>query len=437
MRVILKCPYCEYESSVLDERSICPECGTPLIPRITDTEEKIPKETTGNGVWIWRKYLAYAPTQKITLWEGKTPIIRAKNLEKHYGLEEVYIKDESRNPSGTFIDRGAAIAVSWAKNFRKRRIIIPSLGDFGVSLSAYARKAGLKSTVYSVKSLPTSKYYQTLLLADSVRFYSTYKEVLDKVSRISSKVAYPIFPEDPRLIDGYRTLAYEIIRDMGKPPKTVVVPVGNGTLISALWSAFEDFGYHPVFIGIRGSMEDIIIRDIYVEKPRFIRVVNSFLKESGGKIVDITPQQALKASNDLALYEGLLLEPAGASVLHALSTENLEPPIVLITTGARLRDPMIIKLLTEVKRGVSYGKGLGITKLKILEILALKREAYPYELWKTLREDYGIHIALRNVYMHIKDLERDGYIKKAREEKINGRRTNIYVITRKGLGIIF
>jgi len=436
MEVILKCPNCEFVSSTLNERSTCPECGTPLVPRIIGIKEKIPRETTGNGIWTWKKYLAYVPTQKITLWEGRTPIIRARNLEELYGLEGIYIKDESRNPSGTFIDRGAAIAVSWAKNLGKRRIIIPSLGDFGVSLSAYARKAGLKSTVYSVKSLPTSKYYQTLLLADSVKFYSTYEEVLNKVSKITSKIAYSLLPEDPRLIDGYRTLAYEIIRDMGKAPETIVVPVGNGTLISALWSAFDDFGYHPVFIGIRGGMEDIIIRDIYVEKPRFIDVINSFLKESGGKIVDITPQQALKASNDLALYEGLFLEPAGASVLHALSLESLEPPIVLITTGARLRDPMIIKLLMEAKRGVSYGKGLGVTKLKILEIIALKREAYPYELWKTLREDYGIHIALRNVYMHIKDLEEGGYIKKVKEEKINGRKTTVYTITRKGLGVI-
>ena len=437
MKKVLNCPICGFVTSNIDETSHCPECGAPLVPRIMGAKGKSPKKMKGIGVWIWQKFLTYVPEQKITLWEGRTPLIRAKNLEEVYGINEIYVKDESRNPTGTFIDRGAAIAVSWAKNVGKHRIVIPSLGDFGVSISAYARKAEIKSTVYSVRSLPTSKYYQTLFLADSVRFYSTYEEALDNVMKIKSKITYPLLPEDPRLVDGYRTLAFEVIEEMEKPPETIVVPVGNGTLIYALWSAFDDFGLNPTFIGVRGSVEDMIIRDIYVEKPRFMNLINSFLKEKGGKIVDITPQEALKASSDLALCEGLFLEPAGASVLHALSHESLEPPIVLITTGARLRDPMIIKRLIESKRGTSYVMGFGVTKLKILEIMGVKRETYPYELWKTLREDYGIHIALRNVYAHIKDLEEGGYIKKTREEKINGRKTIFYTITRKGLRVIF
>jgi len=420
----LECLSCQKTYELRDDLSVCPECGGPLVPRTSKIENLKEKECT--GIWRWKDYIPFAAniTSEITLYEGKTPLIRGKKLEEHFGCGPIYIKDESRNPTGTFIDRGSAVLTSYAKSNNVKSITVPSLGDLGVSISAYSRHAGLHTTIYLPKTAPVSKYYQTLLLADSVRVRDNYESLLEEVKKIRLKHTLVAYPWDSRLIAGYRTLVYEIVKEL-RDVSTVVVPMGNGVLLLSVWYTFLDLGLKPTIIGVRGSKVHPVIMDISVERSKILDFAVSCVKESGGEIISVDVEDALEASYMLATLEGFMLEPVGASTLSALIRKALDPPVVLIMTGSTLKDPMMIEKMITRKRGRSIARSLGITKLRILEILSMEGSTYPYRVWKLLREYYGISIALRNVYKHIKDLEDMGLIKKV-EERRQGKRTITY-----------
>lgn len=425
----LECVNCHETYEIKEDLRECPRCGYPLFPRVSGLKKVTKEDRT--GVWGWRKYIPFQEniTHEITLHEGNTPLIRGERLEDYLGYSGIYIKDETRNPTGTFIDRGSAVLVSYVKSRDLRSLVIPSLGDLGISIGAYSKRAGLHTTVYLTKNLPVSKYYQTLLLADSVRIRDDYQSILNEIQRTRLKHIVTVYPWDPRLVAGYRTLVYEIANDL-KDVQTVVVPIGNGVLLLSVWYAFQDLGLSPVIIGVKGAEIHPMIMDIAVERSKLLDLALSVVKESGGKIISVSVKNALEVSYMLAVLEGFLLEPAGASTLSALiSDSSLEAPVVLITTGSTLKDPMMIEKMITRKRGKSIARSLGITKLRILEILSIEEKVHPYKVWKLLKDYYGISIALRNVYKHMKDLEDMGLIKRIEEKKLGKRKITYYTVS--------
>jgi len=441
VRKVLKCPSCGTEYPPFPPKLNCDNCGSPLIPRIMNLKfEDVYRRVSYGGIWVFKDLLVSSGKSEVTLGEGLTPLIKAVRLGEYLGLSNVLIKDESRNPLGTFIDRGSATLMSVALNLGFKKVVVASLGDLGISISAYARKAKIKSYVIMPHSITPSKAYQALVLADKVEFTSSYEEAIRKV--LKTKDSLQVTPLNPYLLDGYRTIYYEVYSELGKHPDVLIVPVGDGALMTSLWYALKDLGGKTMIIGVKGCSSTPLLKDICVEKPLYERVIKDILQDSDGFIVEVCDKDVIEAVKLLANNEGLLIEPVGVSSIAGLVklSINDELPsnklVVTLITGGALRDASILRLLTDKHIMQEEGLKIGFTKLKILEILVSQGPLHPYAIWKVLRDSYGIKISLRVLYQHIEELERLGLIKISNYERIGGRVRKVYEVTSKGVKLL-
>ncbi len=443
---VLKCLGCGNEFPPLfriNGRLIteCPNCSSVLLPTIKWVSKPLVSiKDYSKGIWGLSDVLVSNYVEITTLREGLTPTIQAKNLSKYLGVKLLMIKDESRNPTGTFIDRGVATAISTAKYLGIKYVAAASLGDLGVSVSTYARRFGLKSLVYMPDSISPIKAYQAMLLADKVKFVSSYEEALKKVREKSNY--FKIIPSNPYLLDGYRTLFYEVIINEQELPSVIITPVGDGALITTIWNCIKELNMSATVYGVKASKRTPVLRDIYVEKPLLGNIINDIMHDLGGKVVEVNESEVLEAMRYLVRYEGILTDPVGASSLAALvklinegSISESDKVLLIMTSGA-LSDIAILRLLHGSEERRSTVLNIGFTKLKILELIAVKGRLHPYAVWKELRNGYGIRISLRVLYQHINELESMGLIRKVGEVKVDGRVRKLYEITNEGLMMI-
>lgn len=434
----LKCIECGYTTGAIRNDLKCPVCGGLLVAML----EGIPTRIDGEGVWVWGKYLAAgSASSKVTLGEGNTPLIKARRLGRKLGIKELILKDETRNPTGTFIDRGSATLASIAKHRGIRKLVVASTGDLGISISAYARRAGIKTKIFMPGKAQTSKVYKTAALADSLLITQTYEEALNRLRKYESTAGImQVNPKNPYLIDGYRTIAYELLADAGPLVKeaTVIVPVGDGALITALWTVFRDINYKVRFVGVRGCSDSPLIKDMYVKEPLLKDKIEEAISEANGEIIEICEEEAIEASVTLLRHEGIMAGPIGSSTIAALSKLRSSSDVVIsIISGDSLGDAAVLrKIVDSIKGKKPQITGLGFTKSKILEILALKGPLHPYGTWKALKEEYSVKISLRVVYQHIRELNSLGYIETKGTVTEDNRVRKLYTITRKGLAFL-
>ena len=170
----LRCVRCGHEVGGVEYVSSCPQCGGLLITRASGCLRK----GKGSGVWVWGNGLFTSfMTPRVTLGEGNTPLIKSVKIGRSTGLT-LYFKDETKNPSGSFIDRGSATLATALKYFKIRSVVVPSTGDLSISVSTYLRRAGISSKAYVPSSVTLSKAYKTLLVSDRVKFVDSYEEAL-------------------------------------------------------------------------------------------------------------------------------------------------------------------------------------------------------------------------------------------------------------------
>ncbi len=417
----------------------CPRCGGPLLPHVSRFAPSI----TMNGVWGWKPMLfSRFSKENISLGEGWTPFLKARKIAQWAGTEKIFLKVESRNPTGTFIDRGSATLVSVAKHFNARKIVAPSMGDMGISLSSYCRKAGIRSKVFVPEDAPAVKVGKTLILADEVVLTKTYEEALKKASKYTSQEGvFVALPGNPYLLDGYRTLAYELL---SRAPEIVsqdfylVVPVGNGALITALYTALKDLGIKARFIGVKGCIKFPTIVDIYVESPLFLKFIEEIIAESKGYLVSVCEDEALEASLQLSRLEGFLTGPVGAASIAALRSLSLNESkaVLAVVSGDAPPDAVTVySILSRIHYRVEASpSSLGRTKAAILEVLSIEGPKHPYGIWKALVRERGFKISLRAVYQHVYELVRDGYISPLSSGK--GYRRRLYTLTPKALDML-
>ncbi len=434
----LKCIDCGYSTTAIRTDLRCPICGGLLVVMLED----VPTRIDGEGIWVWGECLAAgSASSKVTLGEGNTPLIKARRLGRKLGIKELILKDETRNPTGTFIDRGSATLVSMAKHMGIRKLVVASTGDLGISISAYARRAGIRTKIFMSGKAQTSKVYKTAALTDSLLITQTYEEALNRLRKYESTAGImPVNPKNPYLIDGYRTIAYELLADAGPLIKeaTVIVPVGDGALITALWTVFRDINYKVRFVGVRGCSDSPLIKDMYVKEPLLKNKIEKVISETNGEIIEICEEEAIEASVTLLRHEGIMAGPIGSSTIAALSKLRSSSDVVIsIISGDSLGDAAVLrKIIDSIKGKKPQITGLGFTKSKILEILALKGPLHPYGIWKALKEEYSIKISLRVVYQHIRELNSLGYIETKGTVTEDNRVRKLYMITKKGLALL-
>ncbi len=329
------------------------------------------------SVWRYRDFMPINDFSKtVTLNEGGTGLHFCERLGKQLGLNQLYVKNEGENPTGSFKDRGMTVGVTKAVELRVNSVICASTGNTSASLAAYAAKAGMQCAVLIPSGkIAYGKLAQAIIYgAKVIQVRGNFDEALDIVLKLSEKhrSIYLLNSINPFRIEGQKSLGYEIAEQLNQEsPDRVVVPVGNAGNISAIWKGFTEFrklgfietlpkmtgiqaeGSAPIAHAIKNRTKQIspvakpetIATAIRIGAPVSWKKAMNAILDSHGTAETVTDEEILGAQKMLSRLEGLFVEPASASSIAGLKklVENGEVDrnerIVCVTTGHGLKDP--------------------------------------------------------------------------------------------------
>ena len=331
------------------------------------------------NVWKYIEMLPIKPKSIVSLNEGGTNLIKCNRLAENIGINDLYIKFEGSNPTGSFKDRGMTVGISKAIELGFKNVICASTGNTAASLAAYSSRAGLNCYIVMAKGqIALGKLAQSIVHGAKIielkgKFDDAIKLVLD-ISKKSDDI-YLLNSINPFRLEGQKTVAFEICDQLnGISPDMVVVPVGNAGNISAIWKGFSEYNTYdlvkgkPKMIGVQAEgaspiidllntglseirpflKPDTIASAIRIGSPRSWKKAIKSISNSNGFGTSVNDQQILKAQKDLATMEGIFTEPAGASSIAALrkliNSGKIDKgdKVVCIATAHGLKDPDII-----------------------------------------------------------------------------------------------
>jgi len=307
-------------------------------------------------------------TPALTLHEGGTPLLRADRLAKWVGVDELYLKFDGLNPTGSFKDRGMVVAVAKALEQGARTIICASTGNTSASAAAYAARAGITCVVLlPAGKVALGKVAQAVAYgARIVTVQSNFDGALHVARDLSERHGAALVNSvNPFRIEGQTTAAFEICDALGAAPDVVALPVGNGGNITAYWLGFRR--YHernriaslPRMLGAQASGAAPFVRGRPIDEPETVATAIRIgrpatwqpaidaVKESKGQFAAMSDEQILRAYSEVARMEGLFCEPASAASIAALKgaveTGFVERSArcVCVLTGNGLKDPDI------------------------------------------------------------------------------------------------
>ena len=302
----------------------------------------------------------------ITLGEGATPLIRARRLGAEIGLDDLHLKFEGTNPTGSFKDRGMVLALNRAAAAGARAVVCASTGNTSASAAAYAAAAGIPCFVV----LPAGKVARGKLaqaVAAGARLITVdgnFDAALTIVRRLGDQgLAVVVNSINPDRLEGQQTAAFEIVEALGRGPDALALPVGNAGNITAYWRGFNrclPSGARPKMLGFQADGAAPIVLGAPVERPETvataIRIGNqaswqgaiTARDESGGLIEAVADDEILDAQRAVATLEGVFCEPAsaaGVAGVQRLAHErrlDRSDTVVCVLTGHGLKDPDIM-----------------------------------------------------------------------------------------------
>ncbi len=375
-----------------EKMQICPKCLEPVDPTydfdsFSTTKEEIssrPKE-----LWRYAELLPIEnPSNIVLIGAGFTPLTKAENLSKEFG-SKLYIKNDGLNPTGSFKDRPAGVAISKAKEWGDRVVGAASTGNLAAAAAAYAAKAGLKCYIFAPASTEIGKVSQTLAYGAKVILVDgTYDEANRMAHVASEELGWNIanVTTRPYYAEGSKTLAYEIAEQLGwRLPDHIVIPTASGALLYAIHRGINELielglveekevklhaaqaaGCAPIANSFKRGLERVepvehpntIAKAIAIGDPGDGDIALRIIRERGGRAEAVPDEEILEGINLLARHEGILTEPAGGVVVA--TTRRLiqeghigkdEETVMLITaTGLKTielverREDQIIKI---------------------------------------------------------------------------------------------
>jgi threonine synthase len=374
----LVCSRCAKIYSAGEVLNLC-DCGAPLLVhydlgQIRATWQKEDLRDAEPSMWRYAPVLPADSHEAVTLGEGWTPLIRATALERELGADELWIKDEGQNPTASFKARGLSCAVTMAKKLGLAKLAIPSAGNAGSALAAYAAAAGLESYIFMPRDVPQSNFIEcqasgahlTLvdgLISDCGRMVAERKqrEGWFEVSTL----------KEPYRIEGKKTMGYEVAEQFDwQLPDAIFYPCGGGVGLIGMWKAFdelEQLGWigakRPKMISVQAKGCEPITRafeqnassseffpDAHTVAAglRVPKALGDFLvlravRASGGTALSISDEEMLEAGILLASREGIFPAPEGGACVAAarrlLKSGFLKPNdrIVIYNTGSGLK----------------------------------------------------------------------------------------------------
>src|SRR6201991_3033662 len=376
----LECALCGKKHEAQRLHNLCTECGKPLLVRYdleraatSLTKESLPGRRA--DMWRYREVLPVLDdSNMISLGEGWTPLLQARNLGRQVGIPELYIKDESQNPTQSFKARGMTVAVSMAKELGVTKLAVPSAGNAAGALAAYAARAGLECFIFMPKDTPRANVVECEQTGAEVTLMDGL--ITDCGAEVGRrKEAEGWFDvstlKEPYRIEGKKTMGYELAEQFDwQLPDVIIYPTGGGTGLIGMWKAFdemEQMGWigskRPRMVTVQAAGCAPIVRAFHAgerfaeEFPnahttasglRVPKAIGDFLiidalRASGGTAIAVTDEELIEATKEIGAAEGIFCAPEGAACLPALrkmladGSVKSNERVVLFNTGSGVK----------------------------------------------------------------------------------------------------
>lgn len=277
----------------------------------------------------------------ITLGEGNTPLLPAPRLSQRLGIE-LWLKWEGANPTGSFKDRGMAVAVTRALERGASGVVCASTGNTAASCAAYAARAGLPAVVFTPRgAVARGKVAQARATGADVReIDGTFEDAHREARRLADEEGFVnVNSINPDRIEGQSSGAREVVEQLGRVPDVLALPYGGGGNTVAYAVGFGD--RLPRFVlGEAERRADTFASAIRIAEPVHHLEVGGVLKRSGGSVVTLSEEQIEEAWRLVAREEGLFCEPASAAGVAAVaaSVTAAGQKVVCVLTGHGLKD---------------------------------------------------------------------------------------------------
>jgi threonine synthase len=377
----LVCSQCGREYGVDQVQTYCLDCQAPLLAVYDlavarQTLDRNEFRQRSSGMWRWHELLpVYDQSNMLSLGEGDTPLLAASHLGAELGLMHLYVKEEGQNPTGSFKARGLAAAVSKAKELGIRKVIIPTAGNAGGAMAAYAARGGMDACIYMPEDTPQANVVEcritgaTVILVEGL--ISDAARLAGARAREEGWFDVSTFKE-PYRTEGKKIMGYELAEAFRwELPDVIIYPTGGGTGLVGMWKAFYELealgwmkdkarprmvvvqaeGCAPVVKAFESGAEtcefwmgaQTIASGLRVPKSFADRLILNALRESHGTAVAVSDQSILAAQRRLAALEGIFAAPEGAATLAALDRlkqigwVHSGERIVLFNTGSGLK----------------------------------------------------------------------------------------------------
>ena len=376
----LECALCGLKHEARRLLNLCTECGKPLLVRydLEQAARSLTKESLrGRRADLWR-YREVLPVEHdeniVSLGEGWTPLLHARRLGQQLGFKELYIKDESQNPTQSFKARGMAAAVSMAKELGAKKLAVPSAGNAAGALAAYAARAGIEAFIFMPKDTPRANVIECEQTGAHVTLMAGL--ITDCGAEVARrKDAEGWFDvstlKEPYRVEGKKMLGYELAEQLNwELPDLIIYPTGGGTGLIGMWKAFdemEQMGWigteRPKMVTVQASGCAPIVRAFEAWKRfadefpnarttasglRVPRAIGDFMildaiRASCGTALAVSDEELIAATREIGAAEGIFCAPEGAACLPALrklveaGKVKSGERVVLFNTGAGVK----------------------------------------------------------------------------------------------------
>lgn len=363
------CSECGRDYEIHPSRMLCPECAKKQTPdeplrgilevvldgRITNLEDPFA------FLPVKKRYFPSVPLESTPLW-------KSERLTDKTGFPNLYLKDDTRQLTGSLKDRASLLVAAFARREGIREITVASTGNAGSSMAGIGAAAGLQITLFLPKTAPRAKMIQALQYgARVIPVDGNYDRAFDlslaysqKGKTLSRNTAY-----NPLTIEGKKTVSLEIFHQLKDIPDVIFVPVGDGVILSGVYKGFRDLKHQgltnriPHVVAVQSEGSNAVVRametgkfsphpsrtladSISVDIPRNGYYALKQLKENDGSCVTVTDEEILQAQKELASTSGLFAEPAAAAsyagFLKIKDSISKDKKVVLLITGNGLKD---------------------------------------------------------------------------------------------------
>jgi threonine synthase len=365
----LSCFLCGKEYAADRVQGLC-ECGRPLKVNYALNTSTLARESlAGREPTLWRYREILPDCDPVSLGEGMTPLLHTPKLGERW-----YVKDEGVNPTASFKARGMSLAVSMARKFGLTKLAVPSAGNAGGALAAYAARAGLEAHVFMPQDTPQACILECEMHGANVTLLDGL--INDCAAEIGRrKEAEGWFDlstlKEPYRIEGKKTMGYEVAEQMEwRLPDVIVYPTGGGTGLIGMWKAFDEMermgwigSERPKMFSVqaegcavlagpfeRGERFADLVQNAHtvasgLRVPRAIGdfIMLDLIRESGGTAMTVTDAEMIAAAKEMARQAGIFASPEGGATLaaarklQAQGLIELNEVVLLMNTGSGVK----------------------------------------------------------------------------------------------------